>query len=214
MPSSPIRNIIFDFGGVLFEIDYHLPIAAFKKLGFEDFGSIYTQAAQSEIFDRLETGKISNEEFMAYIHSFVPQASREEVDHAWNCILLHLMPEKVAFVQEMRDQGFRTFMLSNTNAIHVAEFEKMIEHSMGLEEFRKAFEKIYYSNAIGIKKPYPETYLQVCEWNGLNPAETLFIDDSIQHVLGAEKAGLHVLHLQSGQDLATVVTQKIAEANS
>lgn len=212
MSSAPIRNIIFDFGGVLFEIDYHLPIKAFNELGFEDFASIYTQAAQSEIFDRLETGKIANEEFMTYIHSFVPQATRAQVADAWNSILLRLMPEKVAYVQQLRNQGFRTFMLSNTNAIHVAEFEKMIESSMGLEEFRKAFEKVYYSNVIGIKKPYPETYLQVCAWNELDPAETLFIDDSIQHAVGAEKAGLHTLHLLPGQDLASVVDQKIQDS--
>lgn len=197
--ASRIRNVIFDFGGILFEIDYHLPVQAFNDLGYTDFASAYTQAAQNEIFDQLETGKIANEAFLDYLHTFVPNASRAEVEHAWNCILLRIWPHKVDFVKTVRAKGYRTFMLSNTNAIHVAEFERMIDETMGLASFYEAFEKIHYSNVIGIKKPYPSTYLALCEWHGLNPAETLFIDDSIQHVRGAAEAGLIAVHLEPGE---------------
>jgi glucose-1-phosphatase len=214
MALRPIRNIIFDFGGILFAIDYHLPIAAFRELGFGEFDKIYTQAAQSEMFDRLETGKVSNEEFMNYLHAQVPQASMAQVAEAWNCILLHLMPEKVELVQRYKNSGFRTFLLSNTNAIHAAEFEKMIETSMGLSRFREAFEKTYYSHDIGIKKPYPETYLQICAWNHLDPSETLFVDDSIQHVKGAAEAGLHALHVPDSADLERALKEAISKAET
>lgn len=197
-----IKNVIFDFGGVLFEIDYNLPIKAFHELGYDLFADVYTQAAQNPIFDQLETGKIDNESFMNYLHGLVPQATRKQVDDAWNCILLHIMPDQVSFVNKVKENGYRTFLLSNTNAIHVAEFEKMIAEKMNFQEFFAAFEKIYYSNVIGIKKPYPETFLQVCEWNDLVPSETLFIDDSIQHVLGAAKAGLQTYHLKNGEVLS------------
>jgi glucose-1-phosphatase len=195
MIPTQIKNIIFDFGGVLFDIDYHAPVRAFRALGLDRFEEIYSQAAQRPEFDLLETGKIDNESFMQFLHSFVPHASRKEVDDAWNCILLQLWPEKVALVKSLRDQGYRTFLLSNTNAIHVAEFEKMIDAAMGLSDFRSAFEKVYYSNEIGIKKPYPQTFLTVCEWNNLIPGETMFIDDSKQHVDGAAAAGLVAVHL-------------------
>jgi glucose-1-phosphatase len=196
-----IKNVIFDFGGVLFEIDYHLPVKAFYDLGYKNFGEIYTQAAQNPIFDRLETGKVDNEEFMQYLHSFVPNATRKQVDDAWNSILLYIMPEQVQFVNDVKDAGYSTFLLSNTNAIHVAVFEQMISDKMDFNDFQRAFEKIYYSNVIGIKKPYPETFLSVCEWNNMKPEETLFIDDSIQHVEGAAKAGLQVYHLKKGEKL-------------
>ncbi|HEY8403496.1 MAG TPA: HAD family phosphatase [Flavobacteriales bacterium] len=199
---SKIKNIIFDFGGVLFEIDYHLPAKEFAKLGFDDFAKIYSQAAQNEIFDRLETGRISNEEFMHYLHQFVPNATREQVNYAWNCILLHIMPEQVEAVYNVKNKGYRTFLLSNTNAIHVAEFERMTDEVIGIDYFKNAFEKVYYSNEIHYKKPYPETFLKVCEWNGLNPKETLFIDDSAQHVRGAAESGLHAYHLQAPQRLS------------
>ena len=202
-----IRNIIFDFGGVLFEIDYDLPAIAFEKLGFGDFKSFYTQAAQNPMFDLLETGKIENDKFLDFLNEFVPEASREQVLHAWNVILLRIMPNEVECVQKIRQSGIRTFLLSNTNAIHVAEFEQMIANTMDFELFKSAFEKIYYSNAIGIKKPHPETFLQVCEWNGLHPAETLFIDDSAQHVEGALQAGLHAYHLKPGERISELLKQ-------
>lgn len=200
-----IKNIIFDFGGVLFEIDYHLPVKAFAKLGYSNFADIYTQANQNPIFDLLETGKISNEEFMQFLHDQVPGATRQQVDDAWNCILLYIMPEQVDMVKRAREIGYHTFLLSNTNAIHVAEFEKMISQRMSMDDFRSCFEKIYYSNVIGIKKPYPETYLQLCAWHELNPEETLFIDDSLQHVQGALKAGLKAYHLKPGERLTDVL---------
>lgn len=199
---SKIKNIIFDFGGVLFEIDYHLPVKEFAKLGYDEFANIYSQSAQNEMFDRLETGRVSNDEFMQYLHDRVPSATREEVDNAWNSILLHIMPEQVEAVYKVKQNGYRTFLLSNTNAIHVAAFEEMTDKVLGIDHFKNAFEKVYYSNEIQYKKPYPETFLKVCEWNGLVPEETLFIDDSLQHVKGALEAGLHAYHLQAPERLA------------
>jgi FMN phosphatase YigB (HAD superfamily) len=208
--SKGIHNVIFDFGGVLFEIDYHAPVREFKKIGFENFDEIYTQASQTDLFDRLETGKISNENFYTTIHSFCPAATREQVEYAWNSILTRILPDKVNLVQQVKAAGKRTFLLSNTNGIHVAEFEKMIESGYGLERFKSHFEQVYYSNEIGIKKPYPSTFLEVCKWNDLNPAETLFIDDSIQHVEGAKKAGLQVEHLKPGNELEKIISALIS----
>lgn len=201
-----IRNVIFDFGGVLFEIDYELPAIAFEKLGFEEFRSLYTQAAQNPMFDLLETGKVDNDQFIDFLHGFVPEVPRGKVLEAWNVILLRILPKEVEFVNSLRKSGTRTFLLSNTNAIHVAEFENMIAKTMDFNLFEAAFEKIYYSNVIGLKKPYPETFLQVCEWNNLIPAETLFIDDSLQHVEGARRAGLHAYHLQPGERISDLIS--------
>lgn len=200
-----LKNIIFDFGGVLFEIDYHLPVRAFRQLGFEDFDQLYTQAMQRPEFDLLETGKITNEAFLDFLGGYVNSATREEVLRAWNSILLQPLCDEIRFVGKVRDKGFRTFLLSNTNAIHVNVFEQMIRDAMPWQEFESAFEKVYYSNEIGIKKPYPETFLQVCKWNGLKPEETLFIDDSLQHVEGARQAGLSSYHLKNGEKISDLL---------
>jgi glucose-1-phosphatase len=201
-----IKNVIFDFGGVFFEIDYHAPVREFKKLGFENFEEIYSQAAQSDLFDLAETGKISNEDFYKKIESYCPAGTtRQQVIDAWNSILLFIDESKVDIAREVKLKGYPTFLLSNTNAIHVAEFERMIDEKMGLPNFKSCFDKVYYSNEIGIKKPYPETFLAVCEWNNLEPSETLFIDDSLQHVEGAKKAGLQAAHLKPGNSLRDII---------
>lgn len=200
-----IENIIFDFGGVLFEIDYFAPVREFEKLGFGSFQEIYNQAKQNPVFDQLETGKISNETFLDFLNSFCPEISREQVLQAWNSILIGLMPAEADAVAPLRNKGYRTFIFSNTNAIHVDVFEKMIEASYGLEKFRTYFEKIIYSNVVGFKKPYPESFLMLCDQFGLNPGATLFIDDSAQHVDGAKKAGLQAYHLKPGENISVLL---------
>lgn len=190
-----IEAIIFDFGGVLFDIEYDAPVRAFRKLGLDDFSKIYAQSAQSELFDRLETGKITNTNFLLAIQEEIPSPTElSQVLAAWNSILTGIPKGRIDQIHKLKSSR-RTFLLSNTNALHVEEFEKIVDEEMGIDYFKSAFEKVYYSNEIGIKKPHPSTYLEVCKWNNLDPKTTLFIDDSLQHLEGASKAGLHAYHL-------------------
>lgn len=203
-----VDAIILDFGGVLFNIDYDAPARAFQALGMTDFRSIYSQASQTDLFDRLEVGKISNDDFLEALKQYLPTGvSAAQILDAWNVILLDIPKHRIDFVHRLA-QRYRVFLLSNTNAIHVAEFEQTIDRTMGLTYFRDAFERIHYSNVLGRKKPYPETYLHVCSLHGLTPDRTLFIDDSLQHVLGALDAGLHAYHLEvPKEELGEVMVQ-------
>lgn len=193
--AADIDSIIFDFGGVLFDIDYNAPVRAFAALGLSNFNSLYTKAAQNPLFDLLETGKISNEGFYDEIRAhFETQVDNSTLETAWNSILTGIPKGRIDLIHQLKTKK-RTFLLSNTNAIHVAAFERMIDREMGLDHYRSAFEKVHYSNEIGIKKPYPKTFLALCEWHNLDPERTLFIDDSPQHVQGALAAGLKAYHL-------------------
>jgi putative hydrolase of the HAD superfamily len=207
-PPNPdsIDAIILDFGGVLYDIDYDAPARAFEALGMDDFKTLYSQASQSDLFDRLETGKIANDDFLRALQTYTPPGTAlEQVLHAWNVILLGIPKYRIDFVHALA-ANYRMFLLSNTNAIHVAEFEQHIDAAMGLDYFRAAFEKVHYSNVLGLKKPHPETYLHLCELHGLAPERTLFIDDSVQHVRGALEAGLQAYHLEvPGEELAEVM---------
>lgn len=195
-----IDAIIFDFGGVLFDIDYDAPVRAFAELGLDNFKSLYTQAAQNPLFDLLETGKISDADFYEALRKhFHSDLSDERLEDAWNSILTGIPKERIAMIHQLKVNK-RTFLLSNTNAIHVREFEQMMDRQFGLDYFRSAFEKVHYSNEIGIKKPDPETFLALCKWHGLEPERTLFIDDSVQHVKGALKAGLMAYHLEVSKE--------------
>ena len=98
--------VIFDFGGVLFEIDYNAPAKAFEALGMDSFKAVYSQAMQNEIFDLLETGKIPGPAFYDWISNYLPNASRQELEEAWNCILLHLIPERVDYIFTLKEKAF------------------------------------------------------------------------------------------------------------
>lgn len=198
--SSDIDAIIFDFGGVLYNIDYDKPIAAFQALGMKNFKEVYSQSQQDGLFDELEIGAVSKEDFIQGLKPhFDREVSDQELLDAWNVILLDIPAERIEFIKELR-KNYRTFLLSNTNALHVEEFEKDIDQTMGLDLYRSAFEKIYYSNEMGMRKPHPEVFLHVAEQHGLRPERTLFIDDTIRHVEGARKAGLHAHHFIVGED--------------
>ncbi|MFZ6050483.1 HAD family hydrolase [Halocola ammonii] len=191
-----IDTIIFDFGGVLFDIDYDLPVKAFRDFGVPGFDELYKQSKQSDLFDLLETGKISQSDFLNELRRILKtELPDEKLLEAWNVILLDIPKERIDHIYKLKEQ-FQTLLLSNTNAIHVEVFEKRIDEKMGLDYFYGAFEKVYYSNQIGIRKPHPETFLEICKWHKLNPSRTLFIDDSKQHVEGAREAGLQAYHLE------------------
>jgi FMN phosphatase YigB (HAD superfamily) len=192
-----IKNIIFDLGGVILNIDYNLTAQAFKNLGVSNFDELYSKAQQSELFDSMETGMVSNQEFRNGIRDTIKlKLSDEEIDNAWNAMLLDLPSERIELLRKLKGEGYRLFLLSNTNQIHYDAYTKNLkkEHNVeGLEEF---FEKTYFSHQIHKRKPLKETFQFVLDDAELNAEETIFIDDSLQHVLGAKEAAINAFHLE------------------
>ena len=194
----PIKNIIFDLGGVLFNVDYNLTINEFVRIGVQIFDKIYSQMSQQHLFDRFEKGEITAEEFRREINQIASMnLSTTEIDNAWNAMLLGLPEENIRFIEKI-GRNFRLFLLSNTNQIHIEKFHEMIRTENGLEHLDCYFEKIYLSHLIGARKPEAKAYQIILEENQLLPSETLFVDDSPQHVEGARKVGLHTVWLQPG----------------
>lgn len=197
-PENTVRNIIFDLGGVLFRVDYNLTISRFKKLGIQNFDSIYSQLQQQKLFDSFEKGEISSAGFRNEIKKYTSQEiAAQQIDDAWNAMLLGLPEENISFLEKI-GKHFRLFLLSNTNEIHIEKFYEMIRKENGLEHLDCYFEKIYLSHLIGARKPEEKAYRIILEENDLNPEETLFIDDSRQHVEGALKTGIQAIWLQPG----------------
>lgn len=196
MIDKNIKNIIFDLGGVLLNIDYNAPIATFEKMGISGFDNFYSQAKQTDLFDRFETGEIKPDEFRAEIKKHTHQTvSDQQIDLAWNSLLLDLPPARIELLRSLKN-NYSIYLLSNTNEIHVTEFEKNLIQQFGTHPFKEIFIKYYYSCRMGKRKPNTDCFLQVINENNLVPEETLFIDDSLQHIEGAKKTGLHTIHLQ------------------
>ena len=197
-----IDNIIFDLGNVILNIDYQNTIDAFKKIGVPNASSFYSKSSQLNIFNQLETGHISKQNFILEIQKIVPKASASQIINAWNAILQDLPNERLEILKNIKDK-FSIFLLSNTNSIHI---EKII-NKLGekkYEEFYNLFEKVYYSHQVKLRKPNADIFKLVIKENCLSIKKTLFIDDSIQHIESAKKIGLKTYHLDGNKTLESI----------
>lgn len=190
-----IKAIIFDLGGVILNINYQLAEQAFEKLGIENFAELFSQASQSKLFDRLEKGVISPAEFRKELCSLSKKnLTDDQIDKAWNAMLLDLPPERIELLKKLKEH-YKIYLLSNTNKIHIDQFSC---RTISREKLESLFDKVYFSSEIGMRKPDSEIFEHVLKENGLKPSETLFIDDSIQHIEGAEKVEIRAVLLEKG----------------
>jgi putative hydrolase of the HAD superfamily len=203
---TKIKNIIFDLGGVIYDIRYENIADTFRSYGLQDFEKLYAQEGQTPEIDLFEEGKITPQQFRNYIRSLTStQLTDRQVDNAWNAILIDLPKVRVDLLEKLSKKR-RLFLYSNTNAINQVEFERYVTNKFGVNIFETHFEKVYYSHTLGIKKPKPEGFLEICEEQHLIPEETLFIDDIERHILGAQKAGLQTywLHQEELENSAII----------
>jgi len=206
--SSSFDTLLLDLGGVLFDVDYTASMRAFHALGFEDFDSLYSKAKQDHLFDGFETGELSPETFRHRIRTlFRPDITDREIDACWNAMLGTLPRERIDLVMRLKER-YQVLLLSNTNAIHVPAFEAILARDLGITDFKGLFHGAYYSCDIGLRKPHAEAFHHVLKQHHADPARTLFIDDSIQHVVGARNAGLHAEHLDlAHEDVLAMVAR-------
>ena len=202
---NEIKSIIFDLGGVILNLDYSKTENEFKKFGILHFKELYSQKKQTLLFDDFEKGKINPKEFISFLKE-AENLKIKEIDfiNAWNAMLLEIPIEKLQFINGLK-KDYKIFLLSNTNEIHIKKFEKDLKKNNMLEQFYKCFDKIYYSSRMGKRKPEKNCFNQVLEENGLIAENTLFIDDSIQHIEGAEKAGIKTFHLEKNKSILDLV---------
>lgn len=202
------KNIIFDLGGLFIQIDYQKTITAFQQLGLQDFEIFYSKKGQSELFDRLETGQLTEAAFLVEIRKHLPQQHDDVIlIAAWNAMLLHWDEENLNVLKTLKNR-YRLFLFSNTNALHQKAFLRLLQYQVGFTHLDNFFEKTYYSHEFGFRKPHPESFTRILEENGLEASETVFFDDSIQHIEGAEKAGLTAIHVQMNTSLLPYFERK------
>jgi putative hydrolase of the HAD superfamily len=202
---SGIKNIIFDLGGVIIDIHYQKTIEQFKSIGFTDFETIYSQLKQTHLFDLLETGKIPPQSFYMELQKFHNHATNEQIKTAWNSMIGELPYQHVNLLKLLKKR-YRTFLLSNTNPIHIEYFLNCIQEKFNYNPLLEMFEHTYYSHEIGYRKPDTNAYNYVLRDAGIKASETVFIDDLEINIAGAKDAGLHTYHL-SEQPLQSLFKQ-------
>jgi HAD superfamily hydrolase (TIGR01509 family) len=191
--------IIFDLGGVVIDIDYSATTRAFEQLDADNFEELYSQAMQSNLFDRFETGQISSQHFINLLKEYLPKRlTPNEVVSAWNAMILDFQPGKLDFLETVKTTH-KVALLSNTNDIHEEKVRRQLK-KVSNQPLEHYFHHTLLSHEIKARKPNETAFLIACEQLGAKPGEVLFIDDSLQHIEGAKKVGISAIHFpQNGK---------------
>ena len=202
-----IKNIIFDLGGVIINLDIHKTILEFNKLSETPFESIYTQIKQHQIFDLFDKGLISESDFFEELKKIInTNKTNQELVTSWNAMLLDFPINRLSLLESLKP-SYRLFLLSNTNETHIKAFEADLFKISGSKNLEPYFEKVYYSCRMGMRKPDQIIFDHVLNENKLIPEETLFIDDTQQHVDSALKSGIHGRLLNKNKEVKSLLVE-------
>lgn len=194
-------------GGVIINLNTQNTVQAFNRLSSVPFESIYTTKKQSDLFDQFDKGTISDFDFFTRLRTTLRyNGPDEQLLVAWNAMLLGV-PENRLDVLISAKQNYSTYLLSNTNETHITAFERDLYETHGVKNFEDYFDKVYYSCRMGMRKPDKEIFEKVLTENELNPSETVFIDDSPQHVKGAGECGINAYLLQPHMEIGDLLEQ-------
>ncbi|HEU4610078.1 MAG TPA: HAD family phosphatase [Chitinophagaceae bacterium] len=194
-----IRNIIFDLGGVLLNLDLERSSNAFRDLGMNEIDEQFRIGHASGIFKEYEIGTVDDQTFLEALRSRIGDTvSTEAVRDAWNAMLLDFPPERIEYLSRLKNK-YRVFLFSNTNGLHWQAFQDKFAAAFNGQQFDDYFEKAYYSHLVAVRKPDLKAYQLVCEEQQLVPAETLFVDDAESNIAGALRAGLQTFHITNGR---------------
>lgn len=190
MDLTAYRNIVFDYGGVLVDLDRPRCIRRFHRLGVTDIDAMLDPCHQQGIFRCLDQGTVSNEEFHAEIcrHAGRPIPG-EEIDAAWFTFLFGIPAYKLEALLSLR-RTHHVILLSNVSDLH---WRFTCEHhfSWGGHVVDDYFERIYLSYRMKMIKPDIRVFHHLLDDSGIRPEETLFLDDSPTNCAAARTLGIH-----------------------
>ncbi|MBL7768336.1 MAG: HAD family phosphatase [Flavipsychrobacter sp.] len=194
-----IETIILDLGGVLLNISFEATEKAFESIGVTNFHQYFSQYKASPLFEQLETGVVSEQEFFDYFRKETGLVVDDEaITTAWNAMLLDFPQERINWLRSLENR-YRVFLFSNTNSIHHEAFQLKFSAEFPGKPFDLHFEKAYYSHLLGKRKPYVEAFEALIRDAAINPSTTLFIDDTKTNIEGAQQAGMKGIFLTNGE---------------
>ena len=207
---QPVKNIIFDFGNVLFDLDLPAIERNLKMHYGENFEPAKEKLLRDKVFELYETGGLSAEEFVDTLRFAGERPlEKEQVIAAWNSIFLEMPKARFEMLLHLR-QNYKVFLLSNINDLHATWIDDYMVREHGIADFHdRYFDGVYYSHLIRLRKPDREIYEYVLADAELVPEETIFFDDMEMNVEAAKAVGIQgVLHPQ-GQEIVEAVKRRL-----
>ena len=200
-----ISNIIFDFGGVLIDIDYEAVREAFQKIGLQNVSAFYQHESHSQLVEDFEQGIISPTTFRNEIIKDIGKpVSYESFDKAWNAILKEVPANRIKLLERL-SSDFNLYLLSNTNVIHYEKYTRDFRKQHG-KELRSFFIKAYFSHEIKMRKPNQDIFKYIVNDAGIEKGKTLFIDDAEKNIHSAREVGLNAFLKPQDKELTHFFT--------
>lgn len=203
--SHKIKNLIFDLGGVIMDLDFSKTHQAFANFAGVPVESLKGKIHTAGFFNEYEKGLITDSEFRNHMRSFLnyPLAQDQEIDLAWNAMLLTITRERYDLLKSLKSK-YKTFLLSNTNNIHLNAVNEIVFKTSGERTLDPFFHKAYFSHLMKMRKPNPEIFTQVLAENNLVATETLFMDDILENIEGAKSVGIQTIHISSTNQILSL----------
>ena len=194
--NTKIKNIIFDLGGVILDIDETIVYKELEKMGINT-----AELARSEefidIMSKFDTGITTAPIFRKEMKALIGQEKMtdQKFDALWNAMLLDIPRERIEAIEKVK-KHYKIFLMSNTNVIHYDLYVRDLQLRFGYNEFDELFDKSYFSFAEHLEKPDPRFFELILNHEGLLPEETLFIDDTAANIKAAQALGIHTYHIR------------------
>ena len=193
--NTKIKNIIFDLGGVILDIDETVVYKELEKMGIKTSELAHSKEF-IEIMSKFDTGIYTAPTFRKRMKALLglEKMTDEKFDSIWNAMLLDIPRERVEAIEKVKTH-YKIFLMSNTNVIHYDLYIRDLQLRFGYNEFDELFDKSYFSFAEHLEKPDPRFFELILDHEGLLPEETLFIDDTEKNINIAKSLGINTYHI-------------------
>ena len=190
-----IKNIIFDLGGVILDIDEAIICTELEKMGINSAELIRSKDF-NDIMSKFDTGIYTAPTFRKRMKALIGQEKMtdQKFDSIWNAMLLDIPRERIEAIEQVK-KHYKIFLMSNTNEIHYDLYIRDLQLRFGYNEFDELFHKSYFSFAEHLEKPDPRFFELILDHEGLLPEETLFIDDTESNIKAAQSLGIQTYHI-------------------
>ena len=207
--SAKIKNIIFDLGGVILDIDENIVYKELEKLGIKTSDLAHSKEFM-EIMSKFDTGIYTAPTFRKKTKALLglEKMTDQRFDAIWNSMLLDIPRERIEAIEKVK-KHYKIFLMSNSNVIHYDLYVRDLQLRFGYHEFDELFNKSYFSFAEHLEKPDPRFFELILDHEGLLPEETLFIDDTAENIKIAKSLGIHTYHISRDELVRNLFTNGV-----
>lgn len=205
MNEKKIKHIIFDLGGVIVTLDPQFTTIEFSILSGKNAHEINDFALMYPLFHHYEKGLIDNSNFRKGVRELLEiEAADDVIDFGWNAMIIDIPKERLEWLRALKKK-YHVTILSNTNDIHISYVHNMLKEEHGLEDFSSLVHQVYYSHEINLRKPDTDIYQHVLNNASYLPEETLFLDDNLENIEGAQEVGIQTIHVTNPKFIPTLL---------